>query len=211
MKFIAFEGLDGSGKSSLIHGLVQALTKQSIPFITSREPGGTPLAEELRELIIRTNHEAPVPRCELLLYMAGRAQHVDKLIRPALQSGKWVLTDRFAASSLAFQSGGRGLPHAQVDWLNAYATDGLQPDLYVLLDLPVLESEKRRQARTQKTGQQPDRLEAEANDFHERVRQKYLQIAKEDPPRWLILSSTDPIESLQATFLEHLRGLKWLS
>jgi dTMP kinase len=211
MKFIAFEGLDGSGKSSLIQGLVEALKSRSQPFVTTREPGGTPLAEELRELIIRTTHEAPVPRCELLLYQAGRAQHVEKLIRPALQEGKWVLSDRFAASSVAFQSGGRSIPQSDVDWLNHYATGGLQPDLYVLLDLPVEESEKRRLARTSATGQQLDRFEKEASEFHERVRQKYLEIAKRNSSQWLVLSSTEPTEELKNKFLNHLRNLKWLA
>lgn len=211
MKFIAFEGLDGSGKSSLIQGLADILKSQSIPFITTREPGGTPLAEELRELIIRTTHEAPVPRCELLLYQAGRAQHVDKLIRPALKEGKWVITDRFAASSVAFQAGGRNIPQKDVDWLNHYATAGLEPDLYVLLDLPVEESEKRRNSRTQATGQPLDRFEQEAADFHERVRKKYLEIANAHSKNWLILSSTKPVEHLKTEFFQHLKDLKWLA
>lgn len=210
MRFIAFEGLDGSGKSSLIQNLTQVLTKNGIPFVKTREPGGTELAEVLRELIIRTDHESPVDRCELLLYEASRAQHVEKLIRPSLKQGKWVLTDRFDASSVAFQCGGRGISEAEVRWLNAYAISDVKPDLYVLLDLPVEESERRRNSRTQSTGQKPDRLEQEAADFHTRVRNKYLEMAQREPARWLVLDSTRPVQDLEKRFLNELKSRGWL-
>ena len=140
MAFIVFEGLDGSGKSTLMRNLSDHLRSQQKNFIMTREPGGTPLAEDIRNLLLRREGEAPVARTEVLLYQASRAQHVDQVIEPALKDGKWVLCDRFYASTVAFQCFARGLDRKQIDFLNMYATNNRIPDLTVLLDLPVQES-----------------------------------------------------------------------
>ncbi len=211
MAFIVFEGLDGSGKTSLIQGLVRALEASGTSVITTREPGGTPLAEEIRELLIRTTGEAPHPRTELLLYEAGRAQHVENTIKPALARKSWILCDRFTASSVAFQCGGRGISNTDVDWLNHYATAGLQPDLNVLLDLTVEESERRREGRNNATGSQNDRFESEAREFHERVRKSYLSQASGAPTRWLILDSAQKPEALLLALIAYLKEKKWLA
>ena len=169
MSFLVFEGLDGSGKSTLMDKLEISLKKQQITVLRTREPGGTPLGEEIRQLILRTEGESPTPRAELLLYQAIRAQHVDKVINPAKKRGDWVLCDRFAASSVAFQAGGRSILEKDVNWLNQFSTEGLVPDLTVLLDLSVEKSMERRQQREQKTGIQADRIENEKIDFFGRL------------------------------------------
>lgn len=205
MRFIVFEGLDGSGKSSLMAALEKEISQRGIQFQRTREPGGTPLGDEIREMILRKNGPAPMARTELLLYEASRAQHVDEVIRPALKSGVWVLSDRFAASSIAFQAGGRAIKLSDVEWLNQFATDGLEADLTVLLDLSVEESRRRRSGRNQKTGESEDRIESEADEFHERVRQGFLMQAQAQPEKWLVLDARQTPEQLFARLLEHLQ------
>lgn len=210
MAFIVFEGLDGSGKSTLIKGLSEELQAQKIPYMVTREPGGTSLGEEIRRLLLRTAGEPPSKRAELLLYEADRAHHVDTQIQPHLSRGAWVLCDRFTASSLAFQAGGRGLDEQQIAWLNNYATGGLEPELTVLLDLPVEDSFRRIQKRGNETGQERDRFEKEEKAFHERVREYYLRLARGDASRWLVLDAKQPVESLLALFLDELMERQWL-
>lgn len=206
MRFLAFEGLDGSGKSTLMQGLRSEFGKRGLPYVDTREPGGTPLGDKIRQMLLTVEGVAPVPRAEALLYQADRAQNVETLIKPALAKGTWVISDRFAASSVAFQTGGRAIEREQVDWLNQFATAGLEPDLYVLLDLTVEESMKRLSRR----GQDIDRFEREKSDFHERVRQAYLQMAKASPERWLVLDASDRPENLQKKLIDTLKTKKWL-
>src|SRR3712207_3423903 len=124
MRFLAFEGLDGSGKSTLMQGLREEFRQRRIAFVDTREPGETPLGEKIRQLLLTVEGQAPVPRAEALLYQADRAHNVETLIKPALAKGAWVFSDRFAASSIAFQSGGRAIEPAQIDWLNSFSTGG---------------------------------------------------------------------------------------
>lgn len=202
MAFIVFEGLDGAGKSTLIRALSQHLESLNKTFVQTREPGGTELGDEIRNLLLRTKGQAPVPRAELLLYQASRAQHVDCVIQPALAKKNWVLCDRFSASSVAFQSGGRQIERAQIDWLNHFSTAGLEPDLWVLLDIDADTAFSRMQ------GRELDRFESEKKDFHERVRQAYLQLA-DDKRKWLTLSALETPEVLTEKMLEEFkkRGL----
>lgn len=209
MAFIVFEGLDGSGKTTLMKKLSNLLDQRSISHIITREPGGTELGDELREIILRKSGDAPCPRAELLLYEAGRAQHVDKKIKPALEKNQWVLCDRYTASSIAFQAGGRNLKTEDVEWLNQFATANLAPDLFVLLDLTVDESEKRRDNRQKETNTEADRMESEKRDFHERTRQGYLNEAKKDPSRWLILNAAKTPDELFQILEGRLRS-QWL-
>lgn len=211
MAFLVFEGLDGSGKSTLIERLAATLKTRGLDLILTREPGGTPLAEDIRKILLRTDAEAPCARSELLLYEASRAQHVDRVIRPALKGGQWVVCDRFAASTVAFQCFARGLARNEVDWLNAYAIAGVEPDLYVLLDLTVEESRKRRTGRNQGQGTEDDRFEREKRDFHEAVRQGYLAQAKEEPGRWLVLDATQSPDALFMDLLKNLEDRGWLA
>ncbi|MCX7978504.1 MAG: dTMP kinase [Bdellovibrionaceae bacterium] len=206
MVFLVFEGLDGSGKSSLIDRLRWELELRSITYHLTREPGGTALGDELREIILRKTPPHPTPRAELLLYEASRAQHVDEVIRPKLAQGVWVISDRFSASSIAFQAGGRQIPVEAVEALNEFATAGLRPDLTVLLDLTVEESRRRQGTR----GTVSDRIESEDDTFHERVRQSFLAQARKEPSRWLVLDASRPIEELAQELLRTLKEKKWI-
>jgi dTMP kinase len=210
MPFIVFEGLDGSGKSSLMSALDAELTQKGLSVLKTREPGGTELGDQIRELILRTSGESPTSRTELLLYEASRAQHVDKIIKPGLDKNKWVLCDRFTASSVAFQAGGREISEDWVDQLNLFATDGLKPDLTVLLNLSVEESRKRRKNRQSAIGVGEDRMESEADSFHLRVQKSFLGQAQSGKDQWLILDASKPIQELLQILLDRLKGLKWL-
>ena len=210
MIFLAFEGLDGSGKTSLMKQLEDQLKSQNITFIKTREPGGTPMGDQLREIILQKSTNPPTPRAELLLYQAIRAQHVDNVIRPALQKKQWVLCDRFSASSVAFQAGGRQISVSDVNWLNEFSTNHLKPHLQILLDLTVGESQKRRQKRSNEVGVAEDRIEAEAQDFHERVRQGFLTQAQEFPNDWLVLDASKSPQILFQELLTELRRRQWL-
>ncbi len=202
-----FEGVDGSGKTTLLQGLAKRLNSAHIPVITTREPGGTPLAESLRNLVLSHMQDAPVDRAELLIYEASRAQHVEKLIRPALNQGQWVLCDRFTASSVAFQGSGRNIQSDQVHWLNEFATGGLKPDLTVLVDVSIDVSLQR-----QTTRGKADRIESQPKDFHERVRNSFLSQAQQSAPgTWLVLDGNHSPQELQDQLWNHLKDLKWIS
>jgi dTMP kinase len=206
MPFLVFEGLDGSGKSTLIKALAQELQIRGKEVVVTREPGGTPLGEEIRRLLLEAGPRAPTARAELLLYEAGRAQHVDQLIRPALEQKKWVLCDRFTASTLAFQCGGRNLPEEKVRPLNDFATQGVEPELTVYLDVTVGTSVSRRAHR-----EVVDRFEMEQEEFHQRVRDHYLSQVKAAPEKWLVLSAekADP-QAILKTLVQSLESHKWL-
>lgn len=208
MAFIVFEGLDGSGKTTQIYKLADYLREKKEAVAITREPGGTALGEELREILLRIDDEVPVPRCELLIYEASRAQHVDRVIQPALERGEWVLCDRFAASSVAFQAGGRGLRREQIDWLNAFATNNLKPDLTILIDVPTEESEKRKGQRSLELGKEQDRFEIEKQEFHERVRQSYLEQARtlED---WLVLDGRLSVDEIFSQIKSEIAKRSW--
>jgi len=220
MAFLVFEGLDGSGKTSLLRLLGEELTRRRIPFIITREPGGTTLGDELRQVLLRRNGETPVPLCELLLYEAIRAQHVSRTIRPALDEKRWVLCDRFTASTLAFQAAGRNIRVSDAQWLNDFATGGLKPDLTVLLDAPVEVALARQQKRFQTSGQTADRFEAENKDFHSRVRQGYLDQVQSSQTHvqtnlqssdWLVLDATQALPSVFEKLIETLKSRQWLA
>lgn len=205
MKFIVFEGIDGAGKSTLMRALSNFLNNENQEHILTREPGGTPLAEEIRSLVIDNREDAPVPRCELLLYEASRAQHVDAHIKPAIERGNWVLCDRFTASSVAFQNAGRGVGTENTKWLNDFATGGFYPDLSVLVDLPVDEGQKRILQRDEGM----DRMETERAEFHNRVRKSFLEQSAAEA-NWLVLDGTLPKETLSKQLIDHVMSLKWI-
>ena len=210
MFFLVFEGLDGSGKSSLMNQLQNHLSLNNINFLKTREPGGTQIGDLLRNIILSKTSEVPSPRTELLLYEASRAQHVDRVIKPALDSKQWVLCDRFTASSVAFQAGGRQILEDQVNWLNDFATNSLKPDLNILLDLTVEESQRRRQQRAQQIGDSEDRMESEEEAFHQRVRAGFLKQAVLAPSEWLVLDAANTPTELFQSLLSELKSRKWL-
>ncbi|PCI27410.1 dTMP kinase [Candidatus Kaiserbacteria bacterium] len=212
MAFIVFEGLDGSGKSTQMELLAKFLREklgEKKHVVVTREPGGTALAEELREILLRIQNEVPSPRCELLVYEASRAQHVSEVIQPALDRGDWVLCDRFTASSVAFQSGGRSISKPEVDWMNDFATGGLIPDLNILIDVSVDESAKRRSKRSADGGEAQDRLESEKRQFHEQVRQSYLDQSR-GAANWLVVDGSLSVEGIFSEIKTELAKRKWL-
>jgi dTMP kinase len=209
MKFIVFEGLDGAGKSTLMHKVEGFLSGQSLTPVFVRDPGTTAVGEKLRLLILDPN-EKPGAKTEILMYQASRAQLVEEIIAPQLRLGHWVLSDRFYTSTIAFQCQARGLSRADVDWLNNYACDGLKPDLVVFIDIPIEESEKRLQKRTTTSGENKDRMELENSVFHSKVREGYLLQAREEPGKWLVLDGMKTPDQLLNDVIDHMRGKKWL-
>lgn len=194
--FITFEGGEGCGKSTQIVALAARLTSRGMPVLATREPGGCAIADAIRRILLDPANAALVPRAELLLYAAARAQHVDEIIRPALGQDTWVLCDRFTDATVAYQGGGRQLPPTTIETLNQIATDGLQPDLTLLLDLPVEEGLRRAIGRNHQDGTAHEgRFEAEALAFHQRVRAIYRQLA-EDHKRFRIVDASGEVAAV---------------
>jgi dTMP kinase len=187
-RFITFEGVDGSGKSTQLAALAAALTGRGTPVVTTREPGGTPMGEAIRGVVLDHAFVGMSARAELLLYLASRAEHVDRVIRPALERGALVLCDRFTEATLAYQAYGRGLPLDEVTTMTRFAAGGLEPDLVVLLDIPAEDGLLRVRER-----RNPNRLDGETVAFHRRVRDGYLTLAAAAPRRFAIVDSRKPL------------------
>lgn len=190
--FVTFEGGDGVGKTTQIQRILSWLVSRGIPAVATIEPGGTPLGVRIRELLLHGDDMSP--RAEALLYAADRAHHVATVVSPALARGEVVLGDRYIDSSVAYQGAGRELAEEQIRRLSEWATEGLQPDLTILLDAPAELAQKR--VREGESG--PDRLESEQSSFHERVRQKYLALAEREPRRWAIIDASDTLDVVEA-------------
>ena len=182
-KFITFEGGEGCGKSTQVKRLKEALEREGREVLLTREPGGTWLSEEIRRLIKDQDVEAPCDRSELLLFLAARAQLVKNVIRPALEQGKWVVSDRFSDSTLAYQGYGRGLPLDVLRAANEFACDGLKPDLTFLLDVSPETSRARMREREAQTQTTADRIEKAGEAFHARLRAGFAALAKAEPDR----------------------------
>lgn len=182
-KFITFEGGEGGGKTTQIRRLKEALAREGVETVLTREPGGTWLSEEIRRLIKDQAMDAPCDRSELLLFLAARAQLVRNVIRPALEAGKWVLSDRFSDSTLAYQGYGRGLPLDDLRRMNDFACEGLKPDLTLLLDVDPEVSRTRMRRREAATATTADRIERAGEAFHARLRAGFAELAKAEPER----------------------------
>lgn len=200
--FISFEGIDGVGKSTQLELLVEYLNELGRTVCRTLEPGGTDLGREIRELLLHRKGEV-APRAEALLFAADRAHHVATLVRPALERGEVVVTDRYLDSSVAYQGSGRDLGFEQIRELSLFAVDGLLPKLTVLLDLDAAKAAARRS----KTGAEPDRLERAKIEFFESARQAYLKMADDEPERFLVLDAEQSVESMQAQIRERVQGL----
>ena len=183
-KFITVEGIEGAGKTTCMDTIKELLTKNSIEFVTTREPGGTPLAEKIRALLLDVEEDTPAPLTELLLMFASRAQHINKVIRPALSDGIWVLCDRFTDATYAYQGGGRGLKLDLISQLEQIAQDDLRPHLTLILDV----SPELGMTRVRKRGEF-DRFEREKIEFFNNVRTAYLNLAEKDPNRYIIIDA----------------------
>jgi len=195
--FITFEGGEGSGKSTQAGVLYRRLLKMGIPALLTHEPGGTPLGKQLRRWL---KGEGEIdPQTELLLFNASRAQLVSRVIRPALEKGTVVICDRFADSTTVYQGYGRGLDFALIEAVNNIATQGLRPDLTVLLDVTVEQGLDRKSLR--------DRFEREEAAFHQRVRQGYLEMAKREPGRWLVIDASLPRKEITRLIWERMEPI----
>lgn len=196
--FITFEGIEGSGKTTQIRLLADRLGKAGKTVVATREPGGCPIADTIRQILLSPANGALVPRAELLLYAAARAQHVDEIIVPALKEGKLVLCDRFIDATLAYQGHGRHLDLSLIDRLNQLATGGLNPDLTLLLDMPAEKGLRRaRQRNEDQNLENEDRFEQESLAFHRRVREGYLFLA-EDQKRFRRIDAEGTAEEVAA-------------
>jgi dTMP kinase len=200
--FITFEGGDGSGKTTQVALLTEWLVAEGHTVEHSREPGGTELGVELREIILhRRGYIAP--RAEALIYAADRAHNIATKVRPAIERGDIVIQDRFLDSSVAYQGAGRVLDATEVRDLSLWATEGLLPDLTVLLDLDATTG----RSRLDSSRDVYDRLEAEKSDFHERVRSAYLALAAAEPERFVVLDATEPVDQIAASIRSRVVGL----
>ena len=201
--FISVEGIEGVGKSTAVKFLVEYLKSKHIDVIATREPGGTPIAEEIRALLLKHHEELLSDDAELLLMFAGRAQHVAQKIKPALLQGQWVITDRFVDASFAYQGGGRGINIERIATLAKWVLDDFMPTLTLLLDAEVATGF----ARVSMRGNMTDRFEEEDRSFFDRVRDVYLQRAAQFPQRFRIIQADQPLVAVQQQLIDCINPL----
>ena len=187
--FITIEGVEGAGKSTAVKILQTYLDHKNIDYVLTREPGGTDIAESIRRVLLGDYNEEMSADTELLLMFAGRSQNINQVINPALQNGQWVLSDRFTDASFAYQGGGRGVPMKHINDLAQWVQGDLAPDLTFLMDIPVEEGMKRISSRGAK-----DRIEREGLEFFNRVRQTYLNRAKAEPDRFVMIDASQSLD-----------------
>jgi dTMP kinase len=190
--FITFEGVEGSGKTTQIERLKKYLTRKGILCRVTREPGGSPIGEKIRKILLNPDHHEMIPMCELLLYEAARAQHVTEVIRPFLKKGGVVLCDRFSDATLTYQGYGRGINLKWIKWLDHLSTQGIKPDITFLLDCPSEVGLKRALQRNRTLKQErEERFEREEIQFHQRVRKGYLTISKKESDRMKVIDTRE--------------------
>lgn len=205
--FITFEGVEGCGKTTQLRLLKERLEGSGARVLSTREPGGCPIADQMRAILLDAKNSAITPLSELLLYAAARAQHVQEVIVPALERGETVLCDRFTDATVAYQGHGRGLDLAVIEELNRLATDSLQPALTVLIDCPVQVGLARALSRIEATsGAREERFELESVRFHERVRAGYLALAAADPERFVVVDGSGDVAQTEKLVIEALSG-----
>jgi dTMP kinase len=204
-RFITFEGVEGVGKTTQIALSAAWLREEGVDVVLTREPGGTPRAERLRQILLERDDEPMPEACELLLMFAARATHLENLVHPAVTRGAWVLCDRFTDATYAYQGGDRGMRERDIDALVEVVHPGFWPDLTILLDSPVETGLARARERNGVTG--PDRFETERHEFFERVRESYLVRARREPRRIRVVDATSSVESVQRGIRGLLRTL----
>ena len=200
--FITFEGIEGSGKTTQIQLLKKFFEKMGRSVVLTREPGGTEIGDKIRKVLLNPEFKNMAPLTELFLYAAARRQHIDQVILPATQEGKIVLCDRYADATVAYQGFGRKIDRKLLDKIHILATDNLKPDLTLLLDCHAETGLKRAIARETEKNKPEDRFEKEALDFHQRVRNGYLQLAKEEPKRFCVIPANDSVENISKKIIE---------
>ncbi len=201
-RFITVEGIEGAGKSTQMAVIRQLLEKRGIRVVMTREPGGTPLSEAVRTLLLDPDNRGMSSDTELLLVFAARAEHLHKVIRPALESGDWVLSDRFTDATFAYQGGGRGIEAARIAILEEWVQGPLRPDLTLLLDVPVEAGMSRIAGRGK-----PDRFEREDRQFFQRIRDSYLQRAAAEPHRFRLIDARAPVQQVSREVLAAVSAL----
>jgi dTMP kinase len=206
--FITFEGGEGSGKTTQIKILADKLKAEGKNVLTTREPGGTPEAEKIRSLLVNRDGGDWTPVAEVLLLFAARSMHVEKLIKPALAAGKTVICDRFTDSTRAYQSYGHGLPIEAIETINKTTLNGFEPGITFILDLPVETGLARAGKRLAQDSSKEDRFEKLKTDFHERLRQGYLDIAKKNPKRCVIVNADQNVEAVASAIHDHLKKVR---
>ncbi len=206
-RFITFEGPEGGGKSTHVQALSEWLKSQGKTVVVTREPGGTRLAELIRGLVRDEMDDPPVTRCEVLLFLAARAQVVSQVIRPALARGDWVVCDRFSDSTFAYQGYGRGIDVQLLKNFNDFVTEGLMPDMTILLDVPPEVSRERLAARQAATSAAGDRIETAGEMFHRRLREGFFELAHAEPKRFVVIDAAQPIERVSAAVQTAVRRL----
>ncbi len=192
-RFITLEGSEGAGKSTNMDYIQQSLQARGVDIVMTREPGGTSIGEDIRELLLGHKHTGMSDDTELLLMFAARAEHIHKVIEPALQRGQWVLCDRFTDATYAYQGGGRGIAAERIAILENWTQGLLRPDLTIYLDVPVETGRQRAGDRSD-----PDRFEKEQNDFFNKVRQTYLHRGEQEPDRFRLVDASMALEQVQA-------------
>jgi dTMP kinase len=204
-RFLTLEGIEGAGKSTIAKFVLAYLARQQIPGRLTREPGGTPLAERIRQLVLERGTEVLSPVTETLLMFAARDLHLQHVIRPALARGEWVVCDRFTDATRAYQGSGRGVDRQLIESLAAAVHGGLAPDCTLLLDVPVSLGLARARGRT---AGDSDRFEAETQAFFEKVRSGYLELARREPRRFHVIDASAPLEAVEARVEDILEGLR---
>ena len=202
--FVTFEGGEGCGKSTQVKRLAEHLKSKGVEVVLTREPGGTRLAELIRGLLKDEREDPPCDRSELLLFLAARAQLVRNVIVPALDSGKWVLSDRFSDSTFAYQGYGRGLPLDSLRLMNCFACEGLKPDLTLLLDVRPDVAAARMRRREAATNTSADRIELAGDGFHSRLRAGFLELAKAEPDRMKVIDANGSPDEVWAQILQNM-------
>ena len=205
--FLSFEGLDGCGKTTQIKLLENFLTSRGIPVVTTREPGGTEVSESIRQVLLASKNTSLLPQAELLLYYASRHQNLFQKILPSLEQGAWVLCDRYADASMAYQGYGRGLDLKLISYLDQTVIQRRMPDLTFLIDIAPAESLRRALLRNQDSRVDEGRFEKESLPFFEKVRRGYLEIARQEPERFRILDGSLDIEAIHRAILRSLEPL----
>ncbi len=202
-KFISLEGIEGAGKSTQLTFIADYLRDKGIDVLVTREPGGTQLGEQIRDLLLTPRAEKMTDDAELLLMFAARVQHVQQKVLPALKNGQWVVSDRFVDATFAYQGGGRGIAFDRIDALANWSLQGVSTDLTFIFDLPVVVGQQRVSTR----GNAKDRIEMEKHSFFEKVRQCYLQVAAGEPQRVKIIDAAESVDQIQQQLTAHLNQL----